>query len=237
MARLGIKVDHIAVLRQAGNGKLPDPVAAAVLIEQAGADGVVCHLREDHKYIKEKDVYLFKEIVKTHYNLQIAPTEKMIKVALEVAPDMVTLVPERWLTDHADTTLDVHTHVDYLQDVIAMLRTQNLAINVLIEPALHQIKAAAKLKVDFIELYTGIYARSQDYNEIMDEVERIRAVAMGASKLGLGVSASIGLNYQNVSDIARINAIEEINIGHAIVSKAVMVGMERAVRDMLDIVR
>ncbi|MFQ5627133.1 MAG: pyridoxine 5'-phosphate synthase [bacterium] len=237
MARLGVKVDQIAVVRERGNGKLPDPVAAAVFVEQAGADGVVCHLREDRKYIKEKDVYLLKEIVKTHYNLQIAPTEEMIKIALEVVPDMVTLVPERWLNDHSDTSLDINTHADYLKDVIDMLRTQNLAINVLIEPAIHQIKAAAKLKVDFIELYTGVYAKSQDYNEIMDEVERIRAVAMGASKLGQGVSASVGLNYQNVSDIARITAIEEINIGHAIISKAVMVGMERAVRDMLDLVR
>jgi pyridoxine 5-phosphate synthase len=237
MARLGVKIDQVAVLREMGRGKLPDPVAAAVLAEQAGADGIVCHLREDHKFIKEKDVILLKEIVNTHFNLQIAPAEEMIKTVLEVVPDMVTLVPERWLEDHSDTSLDVNTHADYLQEVIARLRTQNLTINLLIEPAIHQIKAATKLKVDFIEIYTGVYTKSRDYNEIMDEVERIRAISMGASKLGLGVSASVGLNYQNVSDIARITTIEEINIGHAIMSKAVMVGIERAVRDMIELVR
>ena len=237
MARLGVKVDQIAVLRKSAGSKLPDPVAASVLIEQAGADGIVCHLREDRNHITEKDVYLLKEIVKSHFNLQIAPTEELIKVALEVVPDMVTLVPERWKEEHGETALDANTHLDYLQEVVDMLRTHNLAINLLIEPAVHQIRAAAKLKVDFIEIYTGVYSKSTDYNEIMDEVERIRAVAMGASKLGLGVSASVGLGYQNVGDIARIAAVEEINIGHAIVSKAVMVGMERAVRDMLDLVR
>lgn len=237
MARLGVKVDQIAALRETRGDKLPDPAAASVLIELAGADGIVCHLREDRRFIKEKDVYLLREMVKTHFNLQIAPTEELIKIALDVVPDMVTLVPERWLDSPAEATLDANTHLDYLQDVVDMLRTQNMTICLFIEPAMHQVKAATRLKVDFIELYTGTYAVSQDYNEIVDEVERIRAIAMGASKMGLGISAGTGLNYQNVSDIARISAVEEINIGHAIVSKALLVGMERAVRDMLELVR
>ena len=233
MPRLGVNVDHVATLREARKGKMPDPVAAAVIAETAGADGIVCHLREDRRHIKDKDLYLLKEVVKTHLNMEMAATDEMIKIAIEVLPDMVTLVPERREEITTEGGLDVVRHFDYLNDVVEMLKQQGIVVSLFIDPVIQQIKAAAKLGADYIEIHTGLYANAQDLATAMDELEKIRSMAAAARKLGLGVSAGHGLNYQNVREVARIPQIEELNIGHSIVSKAVMVGMERAVQEML----
>ncbi len=237
MVRLGVNVDHIATLREARKGKLPDPVAAAVLAEMAGAHGIVCHLREDRRHIKDKDLYLLKEIVKTHLNMEMAPTDEMVKIATEVVPDMVTLVPERREELTTEGGLDVLSNFEYLQEAITILRANNIVVSLFIDADINQIKAATRVKADYVELHTGNYASAESLSRVTDEMERIRSIAMAANKLGLGVSAGHGLNYQNVREIAAITPIEELNIGHAIMARAVMVGMERAVRDMLELMR
>lgn len=237
MARLGVNIDHVATLREARKGKLPDPVAAAVMVELAGADGIVCHLREDRRHIKDKDLLLLKEVVKTHLNLEMAATDEMLKIAMDVLPDMVTLVPERRQELTTEGGLDVVRNFPYLEEYVEMLRHQSIVVSLFIDPEIQQIKAAARLGADYVELHTGRYANAEDLNTVLDELEKIRSMAAGAAKLGLGVSAGHGLNYQNVREIARIPQVEELNIGHSIVGKAVMVGMERAVREMLALVR
>lgn len=237
MKRLGVNVDHVATLREARKGKLPDPVAAAVAAEMAGADGIVCHLREDRRHIKDKDLYILKEVVKTHLNLEMAATDEMIRRALEVVPDMVTLVPERREEITTEGGLDVVSEFEWIEEVVTQLRNHNIVVSLFIDPDIEQIKAAAECKADYIELHTGPYANAEDLGTMMDELERLRSMAMAAAKLNLGVSAGHGLNYHNVREIVQIEQIEELNIGHSIIAKAVMVGMERAVREMLEIIR
>lgn len=237
MMRLGVNVDHVATVREARKGKLPDPIAGAIAAEMAGADGVVCHLREDRRHIKDKDLYLLKEVVKTHLNLEMAATDEMVNIATEVIPDMVTLVPEKREEVTTEGGLDVVENYDWIEEVCNRLRKNNIVVSLFIDPDLHQIKAAAKCSADYVELHTGLYANGDDLGTIMDELEKLRSMAMAASKLGLGVSAGHGLDYHNVRDILEIDQIEELNIGHAIVSKAIMIGMERAVREMLQIIR
>ena len=237
MVRLGVNVDHVATVREARRGREPDPIAAAVLAELAGADGIVCHLREDRRHIKDRDLTLLRQVVKTHLNLEMAPTDEMVKKAITTLPDMVTLVPERRQEITTEGGLDVTANFDYLEEFTSTLRANNIVVSFFIDPNLHQIKAVAKLGADYVELHTGNYANAHDLNQVVEELERIRSMAMAAAKLGLGVSAGHGLNYQNVVDVAKIKQIEELNIGHSIVSRAILVGMEAAVRDMINLIR
>jgi pyridoxine 5-phosphate synthase len=237
MVRLGVNVDHIATIREARRGREPDPVAAAVLAELAGADGIVCHLREDRRHIKDRDLSILRQVVKTHLNMEMAPTNEMVNKAISVLPDMVTLVPERRQELTTEGGLDVAANATYLEEVISTLRVNNVVVSLFIDPDIYQIKTAARLGADYVELHTGVYANSEDLNKIMEELEKIRSMSMAASKLGLGVSAGHGLNYQNVIDIAKIEQVEELNIGHSIVARASLVGIEKAVRDMLALIR
>ncbi|MCG3156730.1 MAG: Pyridoxine 5'-phosphate synthase [bacterium] len=237
MVRLGVNIDHVATVREARKDRQPDPVAAAIVAEMAGADGIVCHLREDRRHIKDKDLYLLKELVKTHLNLEMAATDQMVKIALEVVPDMVTLVPERREEITTEGGLDVVKNQEYLEETIATLQNHSIIVSVFIDPDIQQIKAAARVRADYVELHTGAYAHAESLNVINDELEKLRALAAAAAKLRLGVSAGHGLNYQNVREVAAIPEIEELNIGHAIVGRAIMVGMERAVRDMLALMK
>lgn len=237
MVRLGVNVDHVATVREARRGIEPDPVAAAVLCELAGADGIVCHLREDRRHIKDRDLSLLRQVVKTHLNLEMAPTEEMVKKAVNVLPDMVTLVPEKRQEITTEGGLDVKTHFDFLEDVVSNLRANNIVVSLFIDPDIQQIKAAAKLGADYVELHTGAYANAQELNQVIDELENLKSMAAAAAKLGLGVSAGHGLNYQNAADVAKIPQVEELNIGHSIVSRAVLVGMDRAVREMIELIR
>ena len=216
---------------------MPDPVAGAIAAEMAGADGIVCHLREDRRHIKDKDLFLLKEIVKTHLNLEMAATDEMVRIATEVVPDMVTLVPEKREEITTEGGLDVESNEDWIEEVTKQLHSHNIVVSLFIDPDISQIKSAAKCEADYVELHTGLYANAEDLGTITDELEKLRSMAIGAAKMDLGVSAGHGLDYHNVRDILEIEQIEELNIGHAIVSKAVMVGIERAVREMLDIIR
>ncbi|MFQ5601859.1 MAG: pyridoxine 5'-phosphate synthase [bacterium] len=237
MVRLGLNVDHVATLREARKGDMPDPVAAAVIAEMAGVDGIVCHLREDRRHIKDKDLFLLKELVKTHLNLEMAAVDEMVKIATEVVPDMVTLVPEKREEITTEGGLDVLGNLDWIEEVINQLHSHNIVTSLFIDPDIGQVKAAARCGADYVELHTGTYATVEDLGSITDELEKIRSMAIAAAKIGLGVSAGHGLNYQNVQDILEIEQIEELNIGHSIVAKAVMVGIERAVKEMLDLIR
>lgn len=237
MVRLGVNIDHVATIREARKGREPDPVAAAVIAEMAGADGVVIHLREDRRHIKDRDFPLVREVVKTHLNLEMAPTEEMVKKAISVVPEMVTLVPENRQEVTTEGGLDVQNKFDQLEGIIGTLRGNNIVVSLFIDPDIYQIKAAARLRADYVELHTGNYANAPDYNTAMEELEKIRAGALAASKLGLGVSAGHGLNYHNVREIVQIKQIEELNIGHSIISRAVLVGLEKAIRDMLQLIR
>jgi len=232
MARLGVNIDHIATLRQTRAGADPDPIAAAVLVELAGADGVVVHLREDRRHIQERDLRLFKEIIKTKLDLEISATAEMVKIALHFKPQVVTLVPEKRLELTTEGGLDVIGHREELQQAIATLRDGGIMTSLFIDPDLEQIKTAHRISADYIEIHTGRYANVQTEKERRAEADVILNAARYAAKLGLGVNAGHGLNYINVRPLARIPEIEEFNIGHSIVARAVLVGLEKAVREM-----
>jgi pyridoxine 5-phosphate synthase len=232
MARLGVNIDHIATLRQTRAGADPDPIAAAVLVELAGADGVVVHLREDRRHIQERDLRLFKEIIKTKLDLEISATAEMVKIALHFKPQVVTLVPEKRLELTTEGGLDVIGHREKLQQAIATLRDGGIMTSLFIDPDLEQIKTAHRISADYIEIHTGRYANVQTEKERRAEADVILNAARYAAKLGLGVNAGHGLNYVNVRPLARIPEIEEFNIGHSIVARAVLVGLEKAVREM-----
>jgi len=237
MTRLGVNIDHVATIREARKIDQPDPVAAAILTEQANADGIVCHLREDRRHIKDRDLFLLKEVVKTHLNLEMAAIPTMVKIACKVLPDMVTLVPERREEITTEGGLDVIGNIEDIREATDRLRVNNIVVSYFIDPDLNQIKAAVKAGADYVELHTGRYANSENTEDSRAECEKINSMSAAASKLGLGVSAGHGLNYSNVREIARIPHIEELNIGHSIVGRAVFVGLEQAVRDMLELIR
>ncbi|MDW7680524.1 MAG: pyridoxine 5'-phosphate synthase [bacterium] len=237
MARLGVNIDHVATIREARRGIEPDPIAAAILCELAGADGIVCHLREDRRHIKDRDLSLLRQVVKTHLNLEMAATDEMVKKAINVLPDMVTLVPERRQEITTEGGLDLSFNFDYLEEAISRLRSNAIVVSLFIDPDIHQIKNAAKLEADYVELHTGAYANADELNQIVEELEKLKSMAAAAAKMGLGVSAGHGLNYQNVVDVAKIPQVEELNIGHSIVSRAVLMGMDRAIREMVALIR
>jgi len=230
--RLGVNIDHVATLRQARGGKDPDPLSAAVLVELAGADGIVVHLREDRRHIQDRDLQLLRELIRTKLDLEMAADETMAKIALTVKPDLVTLVPEKRQELTTEGGLDVIAHKDRVQDIVAMLHNGGIPVSLFIEPDLNQIRAAHKASTDFIEIHTGKYANATRSKEADAEFESITQAAKLAYKLGMGVNAGHGLNYQNVSRLTHIPEIVEFNIGHSIIARAVMVGLDQAVREM-----
>ena len=236
MARLGVNIDHIATLRQARGGREPDPLMAAGLVELAGADGLVVHLREDRRHIQDRDFTLLKEISHTKLNLEMAADEGVAKIALNVKPDMATLVPERRQELTTEGGLAVTEQRDRLQTMIQLLHDGGIPVSLFIDPDLNQVRAAHKIQADYVELHTGRYANTRRLKEEQAELEALTQAAKLAYKLGLGVSAGHGLNYQNVRRLTQIPEIVEFNIGHSIIAHAVFVGLERAVREMKELV-
>jgi len=237
MARLGVNIDHVATLRQARGGKEPDPIAAAMMAEQAGADGIVVHLREDRRHIQDRDLRLLRQILQTKLDLEMAPVDEMVKIAMEVRPDMVTLVPERREEKTTEGGLDVLAHRERLQEVVGRLRDGGIVVSLFIEPDLEAVKASHKLGADYVELHTGRYANAQRANEESAAMEAILQSAKFAVKLNIGVNAGHGLTYRNVRRVAGIKEIVEFNIGHSIVARAVQVGLERSVSEMKELVK
>jgi len=235
--QLSINVDHVATVRQARGVKEPDPVTAAAIAELAGADGIVVHLREDRRHIQDRDVKILKQTVKTKLNLEMAATSEMQQIALEIRPQMVTLVPERRQELTTEGGLDVGLHKETLKPFIETLRAEGIAVSLFINPDLEQVKASHWVGADFVEIHTGIFSDAETLEKREMEFERILDAVKLASKLGLGVNAGHGLDYRNISWFRGIKEIEEFSIGHSVVARAVLVGFERAVREMVYLVR
>src|SRR5581483_9016479 len=236
MARLGVNVDHVATLRQARGGREPDPVAAAVLVELGGADGLVVHLREDRRHIQERDLTLLREVAQIKLDLGMAADEPIAKIALNVRPHLVTLVPEKRQELTTEGGLDVAGQRDRIKRIIELLHGGGIPVSLFVEPELEHIKAAHKVGADYVELHTGRYANARMVKEEQTQFEAIAQAAKLACKLGLGVNAGHGLNYHNVKRLTKITEIVEYNIGHSIIARAVFVGLERAVREMKELV-
>ncbi len=232
MLSLGVNIDHIATLRQARRTVEPDPVAAAVIAELAGADGITVHLREDRRHIQDRDVRLLRQTVRTHLNLEMAATEEMVAIALEVKPDYVTLVPERREEITTEGGLDVAGQVSRLRDVVGQLQGSGIPVSLFIDPDPTQVAAAAQVGARWVELHTGRYAEASSADQRQVELDHLEKASQQALQLGLRVNAGHGLTYWNVGPVARIPGMEELNIGHSIISRAVLVGLDRAVREM-----
>jgi pyridoxine 5-phosphate synthase len=237
MAKLGVNIDHVATVRQARGGVEPDPVAAAAIAELAGADGITIHLREDRRHIQDRDLHLLRKTIKTRLNLEMAATDEMVAIAQQVKPDMCTLVPEKRLELTTEGGLDVRCNMDAVKSAVERLRGAGIPVSLFIDADPDQIKAADKVGADFIEIHTGCFADAPDWKSGESELIRIENGVKLAQKLGLGVNAGHGLNYANIKRITSIRGIEEYNIGHSIISRAVLVGLDRAVRDMVELVR
>jgi len=235
-ARLGVNVDHVATLRQSRRTAYPDPVAAAMLAELAGADQITIHLREDRRHVQERDLQVMRRTVNTRLNLEMAATQEMVKIAYEVRPDECTLVPERREELTTEGGLDVVGNRDAVRKVVKTLRDAEIQVSLFIDPDLDQVKAAHRVEAEVLEIHTGRYCDARLASDRRRELARIVDAAKAGSKLGLKVAAGHGLNYQNILPVAVIHEIEEFNIGHSIVARALLVGMERAVREMKDLI-
>ena len=232
MAKLSVNVDHIATIRNARGVSEPDPVAAAVLAELAGADGITIHLREDRRHIQDRDVEILRRTLKTRMNLEMALTEEMVAIALKTLPETVTLVPEGRHELTTEGGLDVILLQSTLKQKVALLQQAGIMVSLFIEPDMEQIKASHKVGADAIEIHTGMYCEVRTESERREQLRRIELAISAARKLGLVVNAGHGLDYRNVSRVAAMPGIEEFNIGHSIISRAALVGIERAVREM-----
>ncbi len=235
--RLCINIDHIATLREARGGVEPDPVTAAQICELAGAEGIVCHLREDRRHINDRDLRLLRETVKTKLDLEMAATEEIIKIAIDTLPELVTFVPERRQELTTEGGLDVRGHKHHLRDVIKEMHRHDIEVSLFIDPVAEQVEAARDIDADKIEIHTGEFSNARTEREQHELLEVVRTAAKRARELGLGVNAGHGLNYLNVQLMCSVAEIDEMSIGHAVIARAVFVGLDRAVREMLTLVR
>jgi pyridoxine 5-phosphate synthase len=237
MPRLGVNIDHVATVRQARGVMYPDTVIAAGMVELAGADGIVCHLREDRRHIKDRDLRILREIIQTRLNLEMAATEEMIRIALATKPDIVTLVPEKREELTTEGGLDVIKSFASLKKAIQRLRKGGIPVSLFVDPRKDQIKASEEVGADVIEIHTGHYCDAKTVFHEDEELKKILDAVAEASHRNLKIAAGHGLNYVNVKRIAEIKEIEELNIGHSIIARAVLVGLDRAVREMIALVK
>ena len=231
MATLGVNIDHIANVRQARKTVEPDPVQYSFLAELGGADSITVHLREDRRHIQNRDVFLLKDTIKTKLNLEMAATEEMLSISKKLLPDYVTLVPEKREEVTTEGGLDVKSNEKFLKKYVKSLKDSNIKVSAFIDPVNDQINSSVEIGFDFIELHTGKYSDLKGQEQYL-ELQKIIESTYHAIDLGLIVNAGHGLNYQNVEKIASINNINELNIGHSIVARALAVGLEKAVREM-----
>ncbi|CUX95699.1 Pyridoxine 5'-phosphate synthase [Candidatus Gullanella endobia] len=229
---LGVNIDHIATLRNVRGTAWPDPVQTAFIAEQAGADSITVHLREDRRHITDRDLQLLRKTIQTRINLEMAVTEEMINIACNIAPHFCCLVPEKRQEVTTEGGLDVASHVDSLRQSITRLKTAGIKVSLFIDANEQQIIAAADVGAPYIEIHTGTYASTNDEAFRLAELTRIHHSVDFAVKLGLKVNAGHGLHYHNIKPIAALTQIQELNIGHAIISRAVIVGLANAVKEM-----
>jgi pyridoxine 5-phosphate synthase len=235
--KLSVNIDHVATLRQARRGKYPDPIAAAILAEIAGAEGIIVHLREDRRHIQDRDLELLRKVIQTKLNLEMANTEEIMAIALKVKPDLVTFVPERREELTTEGGLDVRAHLKSLQKNVLRLKKAGIRSSLFIDPNALQVKASKRVGADFVEIHTGKYCDGSDERSRQKELQRIARAIHLARRLGLRVNVGHGLDYQNVSPFTKIPEIEEYSIGHSIISRAVLVGLERAVMEMKSLIQ
>lgn len=235
LSRLGVNVDHVATLRQNRGTKYPDPVTAARLAEDAGAHQITVHLREDRRHVQDCDLEILRKIVQTRLNLEMAATPEMVRIALRVRPNQVTLVPERRQELTTEGGLAVASQERRLAGIVKKLKRAGIAVSMFIEPDRKQIEASAEVGAFAVELHTGRYANSPTRRETIRQLDRIGMAARDARSVGLRVYAGHGLHYQNTRPVAELPEIEELNIGHSIVARALFVGIGVAVREMLEL--
>jgi pyridoxine 5-phosphate synthase len=236
MASLGVNIDHIANVRQARRTVEPDPVTYALLAELGGADGITVHLREDRRHIQDRDVELLRATVRTRLNLEMAATDAMESIALRIRPDMVTLVPERREEVTTEGGLDVGSQIASLGALVGRLQDQDIGVSLFVDPDPGQLDACCACGARWVELHTGRYAEASWGNQIA-ELDRLREATVLARQLGLRVNAGHGLTYQNVEPVAALPGLEELNIGHSIVARALAVGLSQAVREMRSLIQ
>jgi pyridoxine 5-phosphate synthase len=235
--RLGVNVDHVATLREARHARQPDPVTAALVCEEAGADQITVHLREDRRHIQDRDVRILREVVKTELNLEMAATEEMVAVALSVRPDTATLVPERREELTTEGGLDVIGGGEKVREAVSRLREGGIRVSLFIDPDLRQVEESLRAGAHAVEMHTGRYAGARTADAAREELDRVTDAARLAAKIGLEPLAGHGLDYRNVGPIAAIREMRELNIGHAIVARAVISGLAEAVREMKAAIR
>ncbi len=236
MARLCLCINQVAKFRNSLKKMEPDPVAVAIAAEIAGIDGIVAHLKEDRSDITDRDVSVLKEVVRSHFNLAIPMNDDMVKKALHWLPDMVTLVPATREENQAES-LDVTSNLEYIEDVVTALRANNIVVNVLIEPDIQQLRAAARVRVDYVQLNCTPLKNIEDLGSMNDFIENLKSVAIAANKLGLGVSLGRGIDFQNLKEMNDVPYFEEFNIGKAIIARSVVVGVERAIQATRNILK
>ena len=236
MARLAVNVDHVATIRQARGINEPDPVLAAGIAELAGAEGIICHLREDRRHINDRDLSLLRQTVKTKLNLEMAAVEEMVRIARDIRPELVTLVPERREELTTEGGLDVSSNPDLYKKVVGELKEKGIRVSFFVDPDPLQIEVAEKVGGDVVEIHTGHYSEARTESEAEKRFLRIAQSVEIADELDLGISAGHGLNYVNVKRFEALPQIEEYSIGHSIVARAVYVGFEQAVREMVNLV-
>lgn len=234
---LGVNIDHIATLRQARGTRYPDPIQAALIAEQAGADGITAHLREDRRHIQDRDIYLLQDMLHTRLNLEMAVTEEMIAIAQKVKPFACCLVPEKRAELTTEGGLNVAGQLSIMQSACERLKSAGIEVSLFIDPDQEQIDAAVQAGAPVIELHTGRYADAENAAEQAEELERIRQAAYYAHTAGLQVNAGHGLNFHNVEAICAIPEIVELNIGHAIIAQAVLTGLAQTVSDLKQLMR
>jgi pyridoxine 5-phosphate synthase len=235
--RLAINIDHVATLRQARGEVEPDPVTAAHISELAGAEGIVCHLREDRRHVNDRDLELLRKTVKTKLDLEMAAIDEIITIAVATKPDLVTFVPERREEKTTEGGLDVLVNRKNLQRAVSIMRENGIPVSLFVEPDKSQIEAAKSVGATLVELHTGEYANATTEERSEDLARTVAQAAALAKSLGLGVNAGHGLNYVNANRIAAIRQIDEVSIGHAVIARAVFAGLDQAVRDMLRIIK
>ena len=237
MTKLGVNIDHVATLRQARGEAEPDPINAAIICEKAGCDSIVAHLREDRRHINDSDVAKLKEKIKTRFNLEMSVNEGIVKAAIRIKPHQATLVPERREEITTEGGLNVLSNTKKISEVIKRLRSGGIEVSLFVDPERQQLEASKKAGAGIIEIHTGRYANAKDAKEIERELSAISSAVKIGHELGMVVNAGHGLNYKNVRHVADIEGIEELNIGHSIISHSVFVGIEKAVKEMLALIR
>ena len=237
MPRLGVNIDHVATLRQARGVKYPDPITAAGIVELAGADGIVAHLREDRRHMQDRDIHLLREVIQTQLNFEMAPTEEMVRIALSVRPEVVTLVPEKREELTTEGGLDVVKFFKPLKRAIQRLQRGGIFVSLFVDPQRNQIRASEEVGANAIEIHTGHYCDAKTSPGLEKELKRILDAVDEASHCNLRIAAGHGLHYNNVQRIVEIREIEELNIGHSIVARSVFVGLGQAVREMIALIK